>query len=286
MAWVKRFTIGAAICAGLFLCFRYLADFSPMQTMVLAMILSIGVGVGGELYESLKAAGRSKQHFYPYSVLVVPQWHYLLLDYKVIKDWERGAKDAAEEFRQLRERGLKDAPLIHFTVLQPQHDVDLPGLVYWDSRKSFVTGVDFEEPVKAVKFEEPNSFIKDLGFPPRELTWFLRLGSGYELGLTVPTEWWERIRATSEIGELAKTDADTDSWTGETRLLVATLPYEAFEFYYHREIDLKRDQKQKELADKQLSKYGWKRKDRSDAEVADPWYRLEHRYFTVQHRSI
>jgi hypothetical protein len=280
MAWVKRFTIGAAICAGLFLCFRYLADFSPMQSAVLAMTLSIGVGVGGELYESLKAAGRSEQRLYPYSVLVEPKLHYLLLDYKLIKD--------AEEFRQCWEKGLKDVLLIHFTVLQPQHDVDLPGLIYWGSRKSFVTQVDFEEPVEVVKFEQANSFIKDLGFPPCELTWFLRLGrDGYELGLNVPTEWWERIRATSEIGELAKTKAEADGMTDNTRLVVANLPWQEFDMYYDKgEFDLKRRQKQKELADKQLSKYGWKRKDRSDAEVADPWYRLEHRYFTVQHRSI
>jgi hypothetical protein len=275
MAWAGQFAKGIAILAGLFLCFRYLADFSPMQSVVLAVI-----GCGGyNLYESLKAAGRSKQRFYPYSVVVDPKLHYLLLDYKLIKD--------AEEFRQLWKKGLKDVLLIHFTVLQPQDDVDLPGLIYWDSRKSFVTQVDFREPVEAVKFEEPNNFIKELGLPPRELIWFLRLGpGGYQLGLTVPTEWWERIRATSAIGELAKTDADTDSRTGNTRVLVATLPYEAFEFYYHREIDLKGDQKQKELADRQLSKYGWKPEDRSGAEVADPWHRLEHRYFTVQHRSI
>ncbi len=274
MAWVKQFAKSLAIFAALFLCFRYLADFSPMQSVVLAVI-----GGGYDLYETLKAAGRSKEHFYPHSVLVDPKLHYLLLDYKLIKD--------AEEFRQLWEKGLKDMLLIRFTVLQPQRDVDLPRLIYWDSRKSFVTEVDFEEPVKAVKFEEPNIIIKELGLRRRELIWFLRLGpGGYQLGLTVPTEWWQRIRATSDIGELAKTDAETDSGTGEARLLVATLPYEAFEFYYHRETDLRRDQKQKELADEQLSKYGWKREDRSGAEVPDPWLRLEHRYFTVQHRSI
>lgn len=235
---------------------------------------------GGELYESLKAAGRSQRHLYPYSVLVLPQWHYLLLDYKLVKD--------AEEFRQLWEKGLKDTPLLRFTVLQPQDNADLPGLIYWDSRKSFVTGVDFEEPVKAIKFEEPNSFIKDLGFPPRELTWSLRLGSGYELGLTVPTEWWQRIGAKGEIGELAKTEAEADALTGSTRLVVATLPWQEFDTYYHKIefVDRERRQKQKDLANKQLPENRWKHKDRVGAEIADPWHRLEHKYFTVQHRSI
>jgi len=241
--------------------------------------------VGFGLYEELKAAGRSKRSFYAYSVLVVPQLHCLLLDYKLIKD--------AEEFRQRWEKGLKDVLSIHFTVVGAQRDVDLPGLVYWDNRKSFVTRVDFEEPVKTVKFEEPVTILagleEALGLPPREVTWFFRDGGGgYELGLTVPTGWWKRIRATSDIGELAKTDAEDDALTGNTQLVVATLPWQEFDIYYHKNeyVDHERRQKQKELADKQLSKYGWKQKDRSGGEVPDPWHRLEHRYFTIQHRSI
>lgn len=236
-----------------------------------------------KLVTGSKAAKRLR----PYQVVIVPQWHQLLLDYKLI--------NRTEEFSQLWEKGLKDAPVIRFTVLQSD-DLGLPQLIYWDTRKSFVTSVDFEEPVKGLEFEKLEGarqpeFMAGLWEAtigePRWVRWFLKSGVGYELGLTVPTGWWDRIRAVGEMGDIARTEFDTNALTGETQLMVATLPCQEFEMYSHRgERDLKPLNKQEEGRSIKLAEHGWKRKDTRDAEVRSPWHYLEQKYFHVQHRSI
>jgi hypothetical protein len=148
--------------------------------------------------------------------LFQPNWPNLLQDYKLVKD--------AEEFRQLREKSLKDAALIDFTVLSRAHNVDLPALIYWDSRKRFVTEVDYEESIDGIKLEDATSkYLPSFAFSPK--VFFKLRGVGYEMGLAVSTDWWKWICATGEIGELVKTKADTNDLIGETRLLrKRTLP--------------------------------------------------------------
>jgi hypothetical protein len=231
----------------------------------------------------LVASSEAAKRLWPYQVWIVPQWHQLLLDYGLIK--------GAEEFRQVWEKGLKDSRLIGFTVLQAG-DLGEGELIFWDARKSFTTSVDFREDVEALEFEEPEA-VKQLGLPPRHLWCFLKLGGvgGYQLGVTVPKDWWNRTCTTGGIGQLAATEHDTDVRTAETQLMVATLPWQEFEcMYCHRgELDyesLKKIEKQKQLRDRKLAEYGWERKDDRGAEIRSPWHYLEHKYFRVQHRSI
>jgi hypothetical protein len=218
-----------------------------------------------------------------------------LLEFRLVRD--------AEDFQRAWDCGLKNTALINFTVLQPEADVDLPGLIYWDTRKCFVTNIDFEEPIKGLTFRKtledkyPSVVIKEESPPPGDLSWEVPLSisftlgaGGYELGLVVRGNWWERVCATGEVAELAKTQADTNPLTGDTRLVIATLPLkeDVFDMYYHEfEFDEERRRKQEELRDRKLAEYGWKLLKRDPyAEIRDPWQRLEHKYVTVNHRSI
>jgi hypothetical protein len=45
-------------------------------------------------------------------------------------------------------------------------------------------------------------------------------------------------------------------------------------------------QKVQEESDKQLVANGWQRKADRDSDIPDPWSRVEHKYFSVSHRSI
>ena len=207
--------------------------------------------------------------------------------FKMIRDGDRvavalsGGKDSAtllEALLLLQKR----AP-IHFTVLRPWLDVKRPGLIYWNSRNGFVTEEDFCEPIEGIEFEIPGlERFEDKSSPK---VYFEFAGLGYKLGIEVLDEWWKQICARGDVGELPKTEAETDPRTGRTRLVVATLPDSEFEDYHDFERDNKRRQERCELRDKQLSLNGWKRVER-DPEDIFVGLKVEHKYFTITHTSI
>ncbi len=108
---------------------------------------------------------------------------------------------------------------------------------------------------------------------------------GYEIGLEVQDDWWEHLRGSKGMGELAKVKEHRDHLCGTTRLVIATLPYSEFGLYY-QSVDYDSMKKLQEVMDKQLEANGWKRKVERDSEIGDPWSHVEHKYFTVSHRSI
>jgi hypothetical protein len=38
--------------------------------------------------------------------------------------------------------------------------------------------------------------------------------------------------------------------------------------------------------DSEIHKLGWQRHEEKDAEITDPWSRVEHNYFAVAHREV
>lgn len=278
----KRYALATAIGVAIILFSHYRLGFSWTACIAIAL----GVWVVYQLDEDhnelrkLISASKLAERQWLYQVVVDPQWHRLLSDYGLIK--------GPDEFRQLWEKGLKSSLLLRFTVLQSD-EVGLPQLVYSDTRKSFMTNLDFEEEVSAVEIDEPDGVRKKFGLEPARLRWFFKLGGvgGYQFGLTVPAKWWECMRTAEAIGELANTECDTNHLTGRTELTVATLPREELDIYCHRgELDHDLLSKQVEVRDSKLVEYGWKRNDNPDAEIKSPWHHLEHRYFHVQHRRI
>jgi len=295
----KRIAEFAAIFVAALLFFHG-CDFSWRQGLGLAILAGACYGLSYGLFKSVESLRQSRRNFHPYSVWVEPNWGKLLLDYRLIKD--------AEDYRRWHEVG-GNTRLIGFTVLKPQHDCDLPGLIYRDVRHDFVTWTEtLSEPIEGMKFTDP--FLDkaervepvveeksdaaeedDLDFVLRPVVFFALGGGGYEMGLIVRDSWWEWICATGQLApgneEIAKTEADTNHLTGETRLTIATLPASEFDGYYHEAEDLEKLRKWRDSCDKQLTQNGWTRKEsRGMDEPADPWERLKHKYFTVQHRGI
>lgn len=256
----------------LYACFHYAGDFSFRQSVTLIAVTFLLRYI---ILENLQASRRTST-FSPYCVSVHPNWYKLLSDFKLIR--------SEEEWERLRDREpptFKDDFLNYevfrsgftFTVIRPPSDPDcleVPGLTYWDNRKTFLTDVRLFEPIH--------------GLHPHAELFFRRGGGGYELGLKVDWSWWKNLCESGEIGELAKVK-DAIDHHGTTRLFIANLPFSAFDFYYE-ELDDNQLQKREEAREKELEAKGWKRKIEADSEVRDPWRRFEHKYFTVAHRGV
>jgi hypothetical protein len=298
-AFAKTLLKNLTFLAGIYVCFRYLGDFTSRQSAV----LTITAWVGYRLFEKLKNLHTAADAFSPFSACIRPDWHKLLSDFKLIR--------TEDEWRKLCEAvnkmpGSEYTALRHgftFTVIKPPgEDGFLPGLTFWGNRKVFLTEVEFSEPVmpietdwSAILEKKEHPFFhhpKGVGLLP---TFCFKSGiEGYEIGLEVNDDWWERLKESKEIEGQAKIKEDRDHLCGTTRLVIATLPYSEFGLYYQR-IDYNNDydrarkflQKFERARDMKLDENGWKRRQGEfDSEVPDPWSHVEHKYVTVSHRSI
>jgi len=272
-----------------YICFRYLGDFSSQQSAVLAVAASMGYG----LYEKLNASRTVADVFSPFCASIYPNWYELLSDFKLINsedEWDKlcnAANETPEREYTLFRRGFA------FTVIKPPADDGLlPGLTFWHNRKVFLADLELSEPIIEIENEfhlpgrgEEHPFFHHPQWSSLPRFCFKWGAGGYEIGLEVQDDWWEHLRESKEIGDLAKIKGDRDHLCGTTRLVIATLPYSEFGVYYQN-VDYGDLKKVQEAIDKQLEVNGWKRKIERDSEIRDPWSHVEHKYFTVSHRSI
>jgi hypothetical protein len=114
-------------------------------------------------------ASRVTDNFSPFFVFVSPHWYELLRDYKLVQsdeEWQQIVKsrDSAppNEYNVLRSGIL-------FSVLQPRSDAYLPALIYWDSRRRFVSEVEFEEQIEEIHVENPTLRDDHLGAGGRRI---------------------------------------------------------------------------------------------------------------------
>lgn len=277
MPIIKAVAKSLLFVAAVFLVFRYFADFSLTQSWVLAVVAWLGYG----LYESLRTRLQVEKDFSPFWVSVTPNWYELLRDFRIInneEEWdqlgEKSGSVPSSEYNVLRSD-------IRFTVLRPQPDACLPGLIYWNSRKTFVSEVDFEEGIEEIKLDHP-SFENNPRLA-RSPEVFIKFGAkGYELGLAVLEEWWKQTCAEDKTKEIAKTKTGTDYLTGTTRLVVATLPYSEFRRYFYQV-----NEKHERNTNAQLAQNGWKREEiDSELQLLGAPDEVKHKYFTVAHRAI
>jgi hypothetical protein len=274
----------------LYFCFRFLGDFSSQQSAVLAVVAWIGYG----LHKKLNASRTTVNLFSPFSVSIYPNWYELLSDFKLISaedEWQKlckAANEMPEPENTVFRRGFT------FTVIKPPVDEGLlPGLTFWDNRKVFLVEVELSEPVIEIENEfslrgrgQEHPFFHHPKWSSLPRFCFKWGTGGYEIGLEVQDDWWEHLRESNKaIGNLAKIKGARDHLCGTTRLVIATLPYSEFSLYYQN-VDHDDLKKVQEAMDKQLESNGWKRQVERDSEIRDPWAHVEHKYFTVSHRSI
>ncbi len=280
MPLIKSLLWFAVCLIALFFVFRWI-DFSIWQSLTLAVLVGVGYG-------AYQIANYKEPPFSPYRVIISPKFDVLLLDYKLLKN--------VEEYDQICSLWQKkDQKLIAFTVLQHQANGD--SLVYSDAYHYFQSDKKFDEPIEALVFkavmdkEHDELYLRDPTVLPNER---LTSPSFYfkhnELGLDVREDWWKKVCAENPATEFIKTKVDYNGITGSAELTIARLPHMAFTIFRagrrnyrnYKQID-----KLWEVIDKELALEGWERhKPHPDAEVRDPWIRIEHRYFRVQYREI
>ena len=259
----------------LFFVFRWI-DFSIWQSLVLTVL--VGVAYGAHEVATYKGP-----LFIRYRVIISPKVDRLLLDYKLLKN--------VEEYDQLCALWRKkDQKLIAFTVLQ--HLTDGDPLVYSDAHRYFQNDQNFDEPIEALVFKDARDeehdelYLRDVTLRPdndRLISPSLYLKYG-ELGLDVREVWWKNVCADNPTTELIKTTVDYDWITGSAGLTIAKIPHIAFSIFW---AGRRNDKQLWEAIDRALALEGWERhKPDPDAEVWDPWIRIEHKYFHVRYRDI
>lgn len=288
IVWLGKALLKSAVSFVLLVFLFRLVDFSVWQSVTLAVLVELGY----EAYQTVSARATAGESFSPFRVVVCPKFDELLLNYKLLKD-----VGEAKALHSLWEK--KDQRLISFTVLELRPSGDW--LIYSNTDNCFLSDIDLEEPIDAIAFrsvfereESAPVFLIDPAAPENGLLhsrispiYYFRQGvGGYELGLKVRDDWWKKICADNPTEEFSKMKVDTNHITGEAKLTIATIPHAAFALFHAR-----RDHKQIEdiwkAMDSQLELYGWKRvQPDPDAEVSDPWIRIEHKYFRVQYREI
>src|SRR6516225_6008411 len=110
-AWLKNLVF----LAGLFVCLRYLGDFSSQQSAVLTVVAWIGF----KLYEKLDASRVVSNVFSPFCVSIhtTDEWQKLYT----------AANETPEREYTVFQRGFT------FTVITPPKDHGLlPGLTFWN----------------------------------------------------------------------------------------------------------------------------------------------------------
>jgi hypothetical protein len=264
-----------------------LVSFTTLQSILLAALIVIGY----EAYLTLNAKATTDEYFSPYTVIVSPKFDQILLDYKILKN--------DDEVRQLYELWRKkDQRLIGFTVLKLRPSGDW--LIYHHQDQCFLGSVDFEEPIQAIAFSgvldrerETNTvYLRDptdpeIGFATDSPQFYFRRSfDGYELGLSVPQDWWTKICDQNPSAVFRRAKADTDHRFGTTRVPVITVPYIAFDLFRLRYDDYKNSRKIWAAMDVVLPKFGWTHIKDEDSEVSDPWIRLKSKYFDLQYKEI
>ena len=136
----------------LYVCFRYLGDFSPQQSSALTVVTCLLYG----LYENLKAkfeVSREIQNvFSPFRFSIYPNWYELLSDFKLIRseeEWNRLSEAAEAQSKTANYVFYRKG--FSFTVLKPMtENSQPPGLIYSDNLKFFLNEADFSESVMPI----------------------------------------------------------------------------------------------------------------------------------------
>jgi len=254
--------------SALFLVSRYVGNFSDRQSVVLVGAACLAYLI----WTPLKNFFAYTYRFYPFFVHIQPNWDALLFDFGVVKDdeeyrqlWERmrcPEEDSGEAGLNSEYNILRDGIMFTFLSWNKWSPFET-ALIYCNSRRDFLTKIDFREPIEEIKI---TSEFGTLGSP----TFYIKsVAAGYELGLWIP---WQ-----------------------EKDVPVAILPYEEFGLYHLEESDslwdrlflsrwVVRDCELEEKITREREKlraeHGWKGKD-SPVEES-----IEHKYFAVEHGRI
>ena len=252
--------------------------FQMKQSIVLALILTgIGFSVG-------RAAPRETVRFTPYFVRVRPKWHQILTDYRILEsdDWEK--LQESMNAAKLSEDHIFRAGVL-FTVVNQSADGERL-LVYRGPSLGFVSEIDWTLDLSPAMFQLGERNRPRL-MKSSDVDFFIKQsGDGYGIGITVPHNWWENVKASCPTPAFEKRNHPC----GTVDLAIAVLPYAEFGIYWDP-IDYSDnfDKRVWAAVDSARKKYNWKLEEENDPlpELRIKWAKvIDHKYFEVDHNSI
>ncbi|HEY6339760.1 MAG TPA: hypothetical protein VIW68_14815 [Candidatus Sulfotelmatobacter sp.] len=280
MRWVRLVGYYVFTAGVLYLIFAYIGDFPARQSIVLAVVIAFLTRRLGQF------ARKPAQRFSPYYVTVRPNWPQLLTDFKLIDNregWDVIEK-SLEKLAPAEYSVVRDG--LFFTTVQQSEDFQRT-LIYWNSRRLFVSGVDLEEKVEPIKLERDKPVSRSRKY---EVELFMRFGTrGYDLGIRVPEWWWNETKGSCPEPIIE----DRHYPTGRVKLVLAIVPYREFDSYWEpvnrdtndstkwvQEINTRRD--------RERTKFDWTKvghPDIPELSIDRPEY-IEHKYFEVSHSAV
>ncbi len=232
-----------------YLILLYIVGFSSLQSLVISSLVIF-------IYEKLKHLEKVET-FSPIQVQILPNWHKLLKDYKLVDDkkWEVIEKEvygSGTSYNVLRQG-------VSFTIVRTDNQGN--DLIFDNNHNVFATKVDFRERIEELK--EKGKGL--LGYTPE---FYVKQDiNGYEIGISTP-ESFENVLINGDDNELIK---------------VATLPYASLGLWKYA--DMKFEDKDKIAKD-----FGWSKDETHEKWREDVLYdvpdQLEHKYFTAYFRYI
>jgi hypothetical protein len=168
---------------------------------------------------------------------------------------------------------------VYFTVVHRSEDLKRT-LIYRNDHRTFVTEVNFAETLEPLVID-PVYPSKTAGLLKSDVGLFMRLGKdGWDIGIEVPLPWWNEVRAScpKPLGQEEKHSA--------VRLVLATVPYLESQVYWETAEHAGPVREWLENRRGVLSKFDWKDAQSDGEGMYLPYFKIEHRYFTVAHDSI
>jgi hypothetical protein len=268
--WFKLIAAVAVMVAVLV----FLANFSLRQSVVLAVVIVL---LG---HDVMNMSPKPNFRFSPYWTYVVPNWRAILCDYKLYRDEDewREVQSVMSALAEANKTTVDYNFGFYYTTIRaesPEH----PMLVYRDN--SFRSSVDYWSYLKPFSRNPWPDSLEPLG----ALALFMKLGSngGFDLGIQVPSNWWEKLKPLCPTPLAERFDYAC----GCVNLTIAVLPYAEFGMYWDPiEYD------NGAHADSVWAQIAETRRQHNWAEAAKEEdfhftrHRIMHRYFSVEHRPI
>lgn len=234
------------------------------------------------------SAARPKEAIQPILRAGRSNWYDLLLDFKLIskpEEWHT-LRESFETLPSTEYRVLRNG--FCFTIVNQSEDFERT-LIYANHHQAFVSEVDFQAELDGVRAEPEGEFDRAFRrLSKSDVHVFLKFGGeGCNLGLRVPSSWWDRMKGSCP----RPLKEDQDHPCGRVNLVLAVISYREFDLYWEREWNSKFEKTVTEIRsrrDEERRKFGWKTTTHEyDSELAIDWPEsIEHKYFDVEHRAI
>ena len=283
MKWVRRYVPFVLSAGATYL--LLVGSFTVAQTIWLALIVACVIQA---LFEVKRPAPR----FIPYYIRIEPSWSQILTDFKLV-DGANGWKAIQDTFTRTPQPDfclLRDP--IYITIIQQLADFE-HAVMYFRNRQDFSSVRHIEEVLEPIKLNHEERGDQNVRF-------FVKSGTeGYNLGISVPHWWWEKMRISCPKPE-AVVD---DNLTGRVELILAVVPRSEFETYSVPRRSLfgpnnKTLERAQVRRDEQRKKFGWTTSQETFGRNMfgmedDLLYHITksseiiyHKYFAVSHRQI